>query len=167
MISKIATLLENWATCLVSAFEVKLHAHRLMILDLNGLMPVAWNALERLRFGAHWVLNLGLCGHLPTLGNLMNKSLCLLLRHAALRLLAQLTNMQRVTWGLSMQRFFVEAGCTPERLLAAWGERQILSHLLIVGVLVSKCWNPINYWPEILIIVAWCKSKRSCLLPLY
>jgi hypothetical protein len=109
-----------------------------MVLDLNGLMPVAWNALERLRFGAHRVLDLWLCGHLPTLSNLVNKSLCLLFGHAALRLLAQLTDIQRVARSLSMQRIFVEAGCTLERLLAAWGERQVLSHLLIVGVLVSK-----------------------------
>jgi len=122
----------------VSAFEVKLNAHRLMVLDLNGLMPVAWNALERLRFGAHRVLDLWLCGHLPTLSNLVNKSLCLLFGHAALGLLAQLTDMQRVARGLSMQRIFVEAGCTHEGLLAAWGERQVLSQLLIVGVLVSK-----------------------------
>jgi len=167
MIAKIATLLEYWATCLVSASEVKLNAHRLIVLNLNGLMPVAWNALECLRFGAHRVLGLRLFGHLPTLSNLVNKSLCFLFGHAALRLLAQLTDMQRIARGLSMQRIFVEAGCTPERLLAAWGERQVLSHLLIFGVYVSKGRNPINYRSKVLVIVAWCKIKRSHLLPLY
>lgn len=41
----------------MTTLEIELHAHRLMVPYLDRLVPVAWDALECLRFGAHRVLD--------------------------------------------------------------------------------------------------------------
>lgn len=51
VVPEIAALFKNGAAAAVSALEVELHAHCLLVAHLDGLVPVAWDALKRLRFG--------------------------------------------------------------------------------------------------------------------
>ena len=48
MITKVATFFEHAITSLELALEVHFHSQSLPILDLNGFVPVIWNARERL-----------------------------------------------------------------------------------------------------------------------
>jgi hypothetical protein len=52
VVPEIAALFKNGAAAAVSALEVELHAHGLLVTHLDGLVPVAGDALKRLRFGA-------------------------------------------------------------------------------------------------------------------
>jgi hypothetical protein len=76
----------------MTTLEIKLHAHRLMVPYLDRLVPIAWDALKRLRFGAHRMLDSSLRRNLAALGDMMYESLCLLLCCAFLRILTELCN---------------------------------------------------------------------------
>lgn len=71
MITQVAAFFEDGTASAMSALEIQLDTHGLMITDFNGLVPVAGYALKRLRFRARRGVTLLRC-HFLTLNNVVH-----------------------------------------------------------------------------------------------